>query len=116
MVEEIAKKTDLPENKIQDVIAKVHKANKLALAVAKGEVELPAEEPTRQSERLKENTPVHSEKKQRVKRKKTYFKHTTSPKKKGKQREIARRRKAFKHMYIDLNAGFSKGQLTKEVA
>ena len=60
LVEEIAKKTDLPENKIQDVIAKVHKANKLALAVANGGVELPSEEPTRQSERLKEHTPVHS--------------------------------------------------------
>ena len=62
LMEEIAKKTDLPESKIHNVIAKVHKANKLALAVAKGEVELPPEEPTRQSERLKEHTPVHSEK------------------------------------------------------
>ena len=30
LVEEIAKNTDLPENKIHGVIAKVHKANKIA--------------------------------------------------------------------------------------
>ena len=56
-MEEIAKKTDLPENKIQSVIAKVHKANKAAVEKAKAAVELPAEDPTRQSERLKEQTP-----------------------------------------------------------
>ena len=50
LAEEISKMTDLPENKIHSVIAKVHKANKSALVVAKGEVELPPEEPTRQSE------------------------------------------------------------------
>ena len=55
LVEEIAKKPDLPENKNQDVIAKVHKANKLVSAAAKGEAEIPSEEPTRQSERLKEH-------------------------------------------------------------
>ena len=49
-MEEIAKKTDLPENKIHAVIAKVHKANKAAVAQAKAAVELPPEDPTRQSE------------------------------------------------------------------
>ena len=34
--------------------SKVHKANKQAIAEAMGEVVLPVEEPTRQSERLKE--------------------------------------------------------------
>jgi len=106
LVEEIAKKTDLPENKIRNVIAKVHKANKLALAVAKGEVELPPEEPTRQSERLKEHTPIHSEKKQRVERKDTYFKtHKLTKEERKVKRD--KRRKAFKQ--IDLNAGFTKG-------
>ena len=52
-MEEIAKKTDLSENKIQAVIAKGHKANKAAVEKAKAEVELPAEDPTRQSERLR---------------------------------------------------------------
>ena len=113
LVEEIAKRTDLPENKIQAVIAKVHKANKLALAVAKDGVNLPPEEPTRQSERLKEHTPVHSEKKQRVKRKDTYFKtHKLTKEERKAKRD--RRRKAFKQ--IDLNAGFAKGHLTKDVA
>ena len=60
---EIAKKTDLPENKIHDVIAKVNKANKLAIAAAKDEMQLPVEEPTRQCERLKEKAPVEKEKK-----------------------------------------------------
>ena len=70
------------------MIAKVHKANKLGLAVAKGEVELPSQEPTSQSERLKEQAPVHSEKKQRLKRKQLISKHTNSPKKTGKLSEI----------------------------
>ena len=113
LVEEIALKTDLPENKIHSVIAKVHKANKSALAVAKGEVELPAEEPTRQSERLKEHTPIHSEKKQRVKRKDTYFKTHKLTKEERKAKRDARR-KMFKE--IDLTAGFAKGHLTNDVA
>jgi len=113
LMEEIAKKTDLPEKKIQDVIAKVHKANKLALAVAKGGVELPSEKPTRQSERLKEHTPTHSEKKQRVKRKDTYFKTHKLTKEERKAKRDARR-KMFKE--IDLTAGFAKGHLTKDVA
>ena len=94
------------------MIAKVHKANKLALAVATGEVALPSEKPTRQSERLKEHTPVHSEKKQRVKRKETYFKTHKLTKEERKSKKD-RRRKAFKQ--IDLNAGFAKGHLTNDV-
>ena len=49
LVEEIAKKTDLPENKIHSVIAKVHKANKAAVEKAKPPVELPAEDPKTES-------------------------------------------------------------------
>ena len=74
---------------------------------------LPSEEPTRQSERLKEQAPTHSEKKQRVKRKDTYFKtHKLTKEERKAKRD--RRRKVFKQ--IDLNAGFAKGHLTKAVA
>ena len=94
LVEVIAKKTDLPENKKHSVIAKVYNANTLALAVAKVEVELPPQEITRQSERLKEHAPVYSEKKQRVKRKETYFKaHKLTKEERKAKRD--RRRKAF---------------------
>ena len=86
LVEEIAKMTDLPENKIQSVIAKVHKANKSAVEKAKAAVELPAEDPTRQSERLKEQTPVQKEKKQRVRRKDVYFKTHKLTKEERKER------------------------------
>ena len=61
LVEEIARKTDLPENKIHAAMAKVHKANKAAVQQAKAAVELPPEDPTRQSERLKEQAPVQKE-------------------------------------------------------
>ena len=113
LVEEIAKKTDLPENKMRGVIAKVHKDNKLALAIAKGEGELPPEEATRQAESLKEQAPIQAEKKQRVKRKETYFKTQKLTKEERKAKKN-RRRKVFKQ--IDLNAGFAKGHLTKDVA
>ena len=96
LVEDIAKKTDLPENKIQAVIAKVHKANKAAIEKAKAAVELPAEDPTRQSERLKEQTPVQKEKKQRVRRKDVYFKTHKLTKEERKERRDARRKANLK--------------------
>ena len=112
LVEEIAKKTDLPENKIHDVIAKVNKANKTATALAKAAVELPAEDPTRQSERLKEQVPVQKEKKQRVRRKEVYFKTHKLTKEERKERRDARRKA---HTAIDLEQGFAKGHLTRDV-
>ena len=112
LVEEIAKKTDLPANKIHDVIAKVHKANKAAVALAKGAVELPPEEPTRQSERLKEQAPVQKEKKERVRRKEVYFKTHKLTKEERKERKEARR-KAISA--IDLEQGFAKGHLPRDV-
>ena len=89
LVEEIAKKTDLPENKIHAVIAEVRKANKAAIEQAKVAVELPAEDLTRQSDRLKEQVPVQKEKKQRVRRKEVYFKthKITKEEKKGEMQE-----------------------------
>ena len=112
LVEEIAKKTDLPENKIHDVIAKVNKANKLAIATAKGEMQLPVEEPTRQSERLKEHVPVEKEKRTRVKRKETYFKVHKLTAEERKARRDARR---AANLAIDLEQGFAKGHTTKDV-
>ena len=90
-MEEIAKKTDLPENKIHSVIAQVHKANKKAITESKGEVVLPTEEPTRHSERLKEQVPVQKEKKVRVKRKDVYFKAHKLTAEEKKARRDARR-------------------------
>ena len=76
-MEEKAKTTDLPENKIQDVIATVHKAIELAVAIGKEEVVQPAEEPTTQFERLKEQEPKKRERKKKENAPKDFFKKYT---------------------------------------
>ena len=85
------------------MIATVHKAKKLAVAIAieKNEVLQPVQEPTRQSKRLKGQVPIEKEKKVKVKKKNTFSKPTSLQQKKEKKRTSRR----AANLDIDLKLG-----------